>query len=269
MAGEAKTTAFMLGTATIMLGAMADLMSLNDNHSVGLVKNVTVKTTPGFTELTQGVKNSPVFSVQTQNDSDVTGEMYEYTSKNLSYSAGLDGSSVKATTVKNTVKTAVVAPVDPAPLGAAAIPMDDTAGFAAGDTVFVTPPGTENVMVRNIANIDAATKTLTLNLGLPFAVPVGTVIQKVNVVPVGSTDDQPYLAAKIVGKLANGDMVAILLPKVRITSGLSLAFKTDNFDNMPLQLKVYEQVASDPYYQMFQKVGPMQKPAKAMLLAAG
>lgn len=268
MAGEAKTNAFMLGTATVMLGAMAELMSLNDTHSIGLVKNVVVKTTPGFTDLTQGVKNSLVYSVMTSNESMVTGEVYEYTSKNLSYAAGLDGATVAPTTVKTTIKTAVVAPVAPATEGAKVLPVEDTSTIAAGDTIFVRIAGTENVMVRNVVSVDAATKALTVNLGLPFALPIGTIIQKVNVLALGSTDDQPFLSAKIVGTMANGDIVAILIPKVRVSSGLSLGFQTENFDNMPLELKVFDLVGTDPFYTMFQQVGPSKKPAKAMLLAA-
>lgn len=268
MAGEAKSNAFMLGTATVMLGALADLMTLDESHSIGLVKNVIVKTTPGFTDLTQGVKNSLVYSVMTSNESSVTGEVYEYTSKNLSYAAGLDGSTITSTPTKSTVKTAVAAPVGPSTEGAKALPLEAVEGFAAGDTVFVNIAGSENIMIRKIDALDVATKTLTLDKGLPFALPIGTVVTKVNVIALGSTDDQPFLACKIVGKLANGDPIAILIPKVRYASGLSLGFQTENFDNMPLELKVFDLVGTDPFYQMFQKVGPSQKPAKAMLMSA-
>lgn len=268
MAGEAKTSAFMLGTATVMLGAMADLMTLNDTHSVGLVKNATFKSTPGFTDLTQGVKNQLVYSVMTSNDVGVTAEMYEYTSKNLSYSAGLDGSKIVAAPAGTTVKTAVAAPVDPATEGPTAVVLDADGGIVAGDYVFITPAGTQNVLIRKAANFDGATKTITLDKGLPVALPIASTVRKVNVIALGSTDDQPYLAAKIVGTLANGDTVALLLPKVRVSSGLSMGFKTDNFDNMPLELKVFDQVATDPFFAMFQSVGPNKKPAKAMLMAA-
>ena len=68
MAGLAKTDAFMLGDATVMIGAMADLLTLNTvEHSIGLVKEFMVKSEPGYTELTQGVKNTVVASVMTSN----------------------------------------------------------------------------------------------------------------------------------------------------------------------------------------------------------
>ena len=76
MAGEALTSKFMLGTATLMLGPVADLFDLNvAEHSVGLAKNVTMKSTPGFIELTQGVKNNTVYSVMNSNKVMVNAEV--------------------------------------------------------------------------------------------------------------------------------------------------------------------------------------------------
>lgn len=264
MAGEAKSNAFMLGTATVMVGPLADLMALNDAHSIGLVKNITVKTTPGFTDLTQGVKNSLVYSVMTSNEAGVSGEMYEYTGRNLSYGAGLDGSAVTPAPVATTVSAAYAAPVNPATEGLTSLSVLAAGTIAAGDYIFIQPVGTENVIVRKVASV--ASNVLTLDRGLPIAVAIGATVRKVNVIALGSTADQPYLSAKIVGVLASGETVAILLPKVRITSGLSLGFKTDNFDNMALEMKIFDLVPADPFFSMFQAVGPAQKPAKAMLL---
>ena len=77
MAGEAKTNAFMLGTATVMLGAQADLFDLNPTeHSIGLVKNFNLQVDQTYTELTQGVQNQIVFSVRTGNKVMNTMEAY-------------------------------------------------------------------------------------------------------------------------------------------------------------------------------------------------
>lgn len=263
MAGEAKTDAFMLGTATVMLGAMADLMNLTVDQSIGLVKNVTMKTTPSFTELTQGVKNTLVYSVMTANQVMIDGEMYEYTSRNLSYAAGLDGSEIEASTVSSLVTTGVVAPTPPA-LSDEDLTVASGTEFAIGDTVFVQVGNADQVLVRKITA--KAINVLTFDTGFPIAIPVGSKVTKVNVVAIGSLEDTPFLACKIVGTMANGDEVVVLLPKVRVTSGVSLGFKTDNFDNMPLQLSVYDLVSTDPLYAYFQSVGPSGRPAKAQLL---
>lgn len=267
MAGEAKTDAFMLGTATVMLGAQADLMNLNTENSLGLMKNVVLKTTPGFTNLTQGVKNTLVYSVMTSNQSAVEGEMYEYTSKNLSYAAGLDGSTVTPLDVTGTVDTALAAPVAPALTSAVlSLGVGEGADFAAGDYAFVQVGTQDQVMIRKVVSV--ASDDVTFSSGFPIAIPVGTTVRKVNVIAIGSLEDQPYLACKIVGTMANGDEVVILLPKVRLSSGISLGFKTDNFDHIPFTLEIFDLVATDPNYTMFQSVGPQGKPAKAMLLAA-
>ncbi len=266
MAGEAKTDAFMLGTATIMLGPMADLMQLGVDQSIGLVKNVTPKSTPGFTDLTQGVKNTLVYSVMTSNEVMIDGEMYEYTGKNLAYSLGLDGSDVEPVSVEGTVKTALAAPTPPAVTALTLVlQTGEGADFTAGDTIFVQVGSQDQVFPRKVVSI--STDTLTVDYGFPVAIPLNSKVSKVNVTPVGSTADQPYLACKIVGTLANGDEVVMLIPKVRVTSGISLAFKTDKFDFIPLQLKVYDLVSTDPFYTYFQTVGPQGQPAKAELLS--
>lgn len=265
MAGEAKTDAFMLGTATIMLGALADLMQLGTDQSVGLVKNVTMKSTPGFTDLTQGVKNTLVYSVMTANDVTIEGEMYEYTGKNMSYALGLDGSSVLPATVTTLVATALTAPTPPAVTAAVlAVTAASGATFTAGDTCFVQIGTQDQVFIRKIVSI--TTDNITFDYGFPVAIPVGTIVAKANVVAIGSLEDQPYLACKIVGTIANGNEMVLLVPKVRVTSGISLAFKTDKFDFIPLQMKVYDLVSTDPFYTMFQTVGPQNKPAKAKLI---
>ncbi len=266
MSGEARTDAFMLGTATVMLGAPADLMNLTVASSIGLVKNFTLKSTPGFTELTQGVKNTLVFSVMTANDVVGDGEMYEYTSANLSYALGLDGSQVVSKVASaSLVATAVTAPTPPALTAAVlSVTAADGTKFSVGDTCFIQIGSADQLFVRKIAS--KAVDALTFDSGFPVAIPVGTHVQVVNVLAVGSLEDQPFLAAKIVGTLANGQEVAILLPKVRVTSGISMAFKTDKFDFIPLQLKIYDLVSTDPLYATFQAVGPSGKPAKAMLL---
>lgn len=252
MAGEALTSKFMLGTATLMLGPVADLFDLNvAEHSVGLAKNVTMKSTPGFIELTQGVKNNTVYSVMNSNKVMVNAEVYEYTSKNIAYSLGLDGSALVPTTISTTVDTAMALVS-----GATdeAILVDATTGWAVNDWMMIQVGNEDQVFLRKVVSIQADT-SLTTDAGLPVALPVGTTVKKSNIVGVGSKADQPYLAAKIVGTIADGSEIAILIPKVRITSGASLAFKTDAYDNIPLELTVYDLVATDPNYTTFLPYG--------------
>lgn len=248
MAGEAITGKFMLGTATVMIGAQEDLLTLGVAQSLGLMKNVALATTPGFTELTQGVKNNLVASIQTSNDMTVDAEMYEYTAKNLTYAVSLDGSEVVPAATTTTVATALTTSGSPATTGVT-LAVTSATGLTAGKFISIHVNGADQIFVRKIVSV--ASNDLTLNAGLPVGVPLGAKVSLVTMVPLGSTKDNPYLSAKIVGQLADNSWVTIYLPKVRVTSGISLGFRTENFDNIPLQLKVYDLTTDDPNYAYF------------------
>lgn len=251
MAGEALTSKFMLGTATLMIGAQADGLNLGVAQSLGLVKNVALTTTPGFTELTQGVKNNLVASVQTSNDMTVDAEMYEYTAKNMTYAVSLDGSQVTTPAGSTTVATAMTTSGGPPALTSTTMSLTSATGFTVGKFVMIHVNAADQIFIRKITAV--STNDVTLNAGLPVSVPQGAKVEVVNMVPLGSTKDNPYLSAKIVGQLADLSWVTILLPKVRVTSGISMGFRTENFDNIPLQLKVYDLTTTDANYSYFQE----------------
>lgn len=264
MAGEAKTDNFMLGTCTLMLGPLASLMALNvDDHSVGLVKEMAFKSTPAFTELTQGVKNSLVYSVMTGNDLAVDGQMFEYTTRNLAYAASLDGSTFADANFSSTVNAAYSAPVGPAILGAPTVTLASVVGLVAGMFLAFRMGTKDNVQVRKIVSI--AGSVVTLNYGLPKAMAVGVPVTANVFMPMGGTDDQPFLSAKLVGQLANGRVVTILLPKVRLTAGLNVAFQTGDFQSMPVSLRIYDQLPTDPFYVDYATATPQGGLAKASL----
>jgi hypothetical protein len=239
MAGEAQTSKFMLGTATVMLGAPADLHKMTPaTHSVGLVKNFRIQGQPGYTDLTQGVKQTKVFSVMTSNDITASMEIYEYTLGNLMYSLGLEGYSA-ATTVSTTVATAAAEK-------ATAVTLTAATGLAVGD--FLALDSSAGTQVRKITAIKDATVTVD---ALGAAVAAGAVARQMSVVEIGSKKTQPFLAARIEGELADGSKVTILCPKIRITNGFSLGFTTDNFDNMPYEFTFYDLMSGDALYSEF------------------
>jgi hypothetical protein len=243
MAGEANTSAFMLGSATVMLGAPEDLFDLNPaDHSIGLVKNFRVTAEPAYTELTQGVKNQVVYSVMTGNVVRASMEAYEYTSKNIAYSLGLEGSTMTAQTVAAELTS-------PASVSDTSLTVDDETGFAVGDYVLIQDGDDDHIYVRKLTVVSAL--ALDFAEALPKALPAGTTVSKSNVLDIGSKDEQPFLGAKIAGSLADGSEVVILCPKIRITNGFSLGFTTEGFDNLPYEFSFYDQLASDPFYSQF------------------
>lgn len=246
MAGEAKSNAFMLGTATVMLGAPTDLFNLNPaDHSIGLVKNFRVTGEPAYTDLTQGVKNSIVYSVMTGNTIRASMEAYEYTSKNIAYSMGLEGSTLAPITVSTTTTKAETT-------GATSVTVTASTGLAVGDVIMITDGDADNAQLRTIASI--ATNVITFTQPLPKAIATAARVKKMNVIGIGSKVEQPYLGAKVVGSLADGSEVAMLFPKVRITNGFSMGFVTENFDNMPYEFSFYDVVNSDPHFATFKGV---------------
>lgn len=243
MAGEAKTNAFMLGSATVMLGPQADLFTLAPStHSIGLVKNFTTSSEPQYTDLTQGVKNTIVYSVMTSNRIRAQMEVYEYTSKNIAYALGLNGSALTAISASTTTTAATAA-------AATSVVVASATGLTVGTWISIQEGTDDKIFFRQISAV--ATNTLTLNAALPVALASGAVVQKVNPIDVGSTADQPFLSAKIVGQLADGTEVGLLLPKVRITAGFTLGFTTDNFGNLPMEFTCYDLTSDDPNYAMF------------------
>jgi hypothetical protein len=243
MAGEAKTNAFMLGSATVMIGPQADLFTLAPStHAIGLVKNFTISNEPQYTDLTQGVKNQIVYSVMTSNRVTAQMEVYEYTSKNIAYALGLNGSSLTAISASTTTTGITAA-------AATTVVVTSATGLALNDWISIQEGTDDKVFYRRITNI--ATNTLTVNAALPVALAAGSVVQKVNAIDVGSQTDQPFLSAKIVGSLADGTEVGLLVPKIRITAGFTLGFTTDNFGNLPMEFTCYDLTSDDPNYALF------------------
>jgi hypothetical protein len=243
MAGEAKTSAFMLGAATVMIGTPDKLFDLNpEDHSIGLVKNFRVTGEPSYTDLTQGVKNTVVYSVMTGNVIRASMEAYEYTGKNIAYSLGLEGGSVDPQTVSTDLSA-------PASISDTSVTVTSETGFDVDDYVMIQDGLDDKVYVRKLTA--TASGSLTFAQALPKAIPAGAVVSKSNVISIGSKNEQPYLAAKIVGTLADKTEVVLLCPKIRITNGFSLGFTTEGFDNLPYEFSFYDQVATDPLYADF------------------
>lgn len=243
MAGEAKTNSFMLGSATVMIGPQADLFTLAPStHAIGLVKNFTVSNEPQYTDLTQGVKNTIVYSVMTGNRVRAQMEVYEYTSKNIAYALGLNGASMAAITASTNTTAATLA-------AATSVTVTSATGLTVGTWISIQEGTDDKIFYRRITAV--ATNSLTLNAALPVALASGAVVQKVNVIDVGSTVDQPFLSAKIVGSLADGTEVGLLIPKIRITAGFTLGFTTDNFGNLPMEFSCYDLTSEDPNYADF------------------
>lgn len=253
MAGSAKTKNFLLSTATVMVGPAADLHKLNPaEHSLGLVKNFQMTADPTYIELTQGVKNSVVMSVKNADGVKCAMEVYEYTLRNLGYAAGLDASGVSFDS-NNTIWLASAAYASAGKT--IEVTTDVSALLAAGDYIFMQNGLDDKVHIAKVASAVFATGKTTITVAAGYepsataAFPIGTRIGKVKRLDIGASDVQPEFAAKIVGLLpVDNAPFTILLPKIKITKGLGVAFQTDNFGNLPFEFTPYSGVSEDPFY---------------------
>jgi hypothetical protein len=252
MAGEAKTTQVLLSTATLMIGSSANVMSLDPvTNSIGLVKNLRVQTDMSFTELTQGVTNQVMMSVQTKLDAKISCEVYEYTAGNLAYGAGLDGSTLSSATATYTLNADITGGS-----GTVALTAGQGVNFTANSWVVLqdqTAP--DRIHVGKVQSVATDTLTLTTATQVPAGKTFSkatTIVYKVNKVDVGSNVAQPTFGVKAVGILpATGEPVALIFPKVKITKGLDLSFESNNFSNMPFEFTPYVPVPADPFYSDF------------------
>lgn len=254
MAGEAKTSAFLLSSATIMLGPRANLMSLTpDLHSIGLVKNIQVTTDPSTVVLTQGTQNTEVSAVTNGNPARIAAEVYEYSARNLAYGALLDAT---ATTYDPIVASYALGTAIASGGVTVAVGTGQGTNFNVGDFIVLADT---NIPDRVHVGKVASKTTDTLTLDAAYAMPAGmawaiatTVVYKVNAIKVGSVAKQPTFALKMVGNLPEtGEPVTVLFPKVRITKGISLAFQTDNFSNMPFEFAPMALLTGDTFYADF------------------
>lgn len=262
MAGEARSIDFLVGTATIMLGLPADLRDFRpETHSIGLVKNVKLMAEATYIELTQGIRNSVVHSVKTGEPVRASAEVYEFNASNWSYALGFSGynvgipalnaGSATITTVEALVPSGgILAPADVT--GYDDFTLSTVTNFAVGDYVLIQVGYNDVVVPRRITTI--AGSVITVDAPIKnVAFPAGVTVNKCLVVPVGRKSEQPFLAAKIVGNMADGREIAIEIPKLRITKGFDITFQTSDYANMPFEFAVYDQIPADNQYARFQE----------------
>ena len=262
MAGEARSIDFLVGTATIMLGLPADLRDFRpETHSIGLVKNVKLMAEATYIELTQGLRNSVVHSVKTGEPVRASAEVYEFNASNWSYALGFSGynvgipalnaGSATITTVEALVPSGgILAPADVT--GYDDFTLSTVTNFAVGDYVLIQVGYNDVVVPRRITTI--AGSVITVDAPIKnVAFPAGVTVNKCLVVPVGRKSEQPFLAAKIVGNMADGREIAVEIPKLRITKGFDVTFQTSEYANMPFEFTVYDQIPADVQYARFQE----------------
>jgi len=122
-------------------------------------------------------------------------------------------------------------------------------GLVVGRYITIQTGYQDQVVVRKITAIAG----VSITVDLPVAnLAVGQTVSACNLIPIGSDKDDVFLSAYVVGTLADKSEVGILLPKVKVTKGFSLLFGSTDYQNLPLELTIYDQIPADPHYARFQ-----------------
>jgi len=258
MSGLAKTNEFLLSSATIMIGTAADRTDLfvlsPEKHSLGLVKNITVNSETSETELTQGINNQPVASVNTSESTSIACEVYEYTKRNLAYAAQVDARSAGFDSFGAAgVFTTTTAIASGAAITTITLTATPTTGLiVAGDWICLQDSLIlDHTVFAKVASITGAVITLDTSYAVPLAANTGfgagSKVWKVTPLKIGQ-QARFTVAIKITGLLPEtGEPISLLFPKAKITKGLALSFATDNFTGMPFEFKPYALTAADAF----------------------
>lgn len=253
MAGNAKTEAFLLSTATVMIGPKEKLRQLTpEEHSIGLVKNFQFSAEPEQVELTQGIQNDVVASVKTADAMRCSMEVYEYTGRNLAYAAGLDPT---ASTWDQELASGLL--VEEAEAGDVSIVVSTTFGadLSAGDFIYIQEED-DYVHVAEVASVAAGVVTLADGFAIPPEMDfgAGARVGKVRELRMGGHKSQPTFAAKVIGVMPNDDKpFMVYFPKIKIVRGFSVNFQSESFSNLPFEFTPYVQTRSDPFYREYRR----------------
>jgi hypothetical protein len=252
MAAAAKTNQFMIGDATIMVGPMAEVFNLMpDKHGLGLTKNLALRVETGNVELTQGISQTPVFSVQNQFNSTGSFEVYEYTARNIAYGLGLDASGVAFDPLTGTGPFLLATPGV-----AAATKVDLAAGSGTGWQVgdfLVMQQSEDYVFVAKVTakTTDELTLDRALPAGITWAVATTRIFRSRSVGAVGGENNYMSLKAAVIMP-KDKRPVPVLFPKIRITRGFDLSLGSTDFSNLPFEFQPYPLTPEDALYSSFE-----------------
>ncbi|GBU16872.1 MULTISPECIES: hypothetical protein [Methylobacterium] len=242
--GTALTGRFHFSTASLLIAPMAQQKAMNPlTHSVGLVKNVRVEATPSKVDLTQGIMNDVVASVNNGMPITGSGEVYEYTSRNLAYGLSQDPTGLVDMAPPQAITAAVAA-------GATSFTTAAANTFAVGDWGYIQEALDDQIHIFKVSAISTNTVTFTgypVPTGLSFT--TNARVGEFNKIDADPAKANNYFAVRVVGIAVDLSTPVVLhFPKCRITKGFAMGFSSDNFSNLPFEWTPLVPVATDPGY---------------------
>ena len=250
MSADIKTNAYLLGNATLMMAPFGtDPFTLTPaDHSVGMVKNVTLSEEADTVELRHGIMQHLVDSRKSNVRTTISAEVYEYNAQNMYYSLSLNRTAVdvkrgKLKTLVAGASATIVINTDPIP-GQTATGITDVTDIPVGATILIQREGEEDYVIplrvtaTTTVSTDDYTVTAAVPVGVSFA--AGDKVWIVNEIPGATTAEQDFFTLKIAGTLSNNNRpVVIVIPKVKVRRGFQLTFDESAYGNMPFEFDPY------------------------------
>lgn len=244
---DVKDNKFVIGNATVMLAPFTeDVFALNpDDHSVGMVKAVSITQESDQIPLKNGITQNTVESMKSNVTMTTTFEGYEFSAQNLMHALGLQNTVVKR--LRGQLGTAVAAAGTtlsiisyPVPGDVASV-IDDVGDIPLGATLLLQKADApDNVYPVKTTALTTGTDPYTATIeALPTGVSfeIGDTVWVMNELETGSTEQDEYFCAKIVGRMsANDEPIVVVIPKLKVARGFNLSFSETDYSNMPFEL---------------------------------
>ena len=251
--GAAIGNGFVLNEATLMLGPLGSALDLTEEeHSVGLFKNLAVANDKTYQPLTQGTTQEIVHQVVTGNNWTISGNGYEYNPRTIMYALGQEGFVVDPTAARLRFKVTA-----PAAIGENSITVEPIVGIAVGDWVVLNSKlGNNDGLAYRVLTVAAG--VLTFDRDLVVAVAVNDEVVKSTLINTNNPDvcsGVSYFSAKIVSADVSCNPIVLIAPKIQVTSGLNLAFGSADYSNIAYQLTPMALTRQDLGYDLYRAHG--------------
>lgn len=251
---DVKTSAFMLSSATVMIGKafVDDVFALTPAlHSVGMASEVSIGVDSSANDLLNGVSQSTVASKRTGVQTNISGNVFEMTAQNFMRSQAMSGQAgpvrrgiLTANANAGALSLTLVSDPIPAEGTTALTSVND---IPAGSTILLQRRDGETDYVFPTKTSGPATLssgTFTVPIAAPYGIPTGMSfaagarVWVVTPVPVGNMDADDLFCVKVTGILSAYDRpVTYVAPKVRMIQGFQISYNETQYSSMPWQMR--------------------------------
>lgn len=243
--GDAQTSRFVITPAEFRIGPMTEANKLLPSNSVGLLNSATVTFNVESVDLEGGLPKVLYDTAVTSQPGTIAAEMREYSARNISLLLGYTPSTYVADR-KTTLAADVTAAATEITVAAGA-----GADYNPGDLIGLYPAEPQDVAKISYCLVESiAVDVITLDSNTPTLFAYSGTTSPANVfaaepVPIGAVTATNYFAAQVLGNRRDGQPMGFMFWKCAISSGLEMAFSSDDFGTTPGEFKILQPSAAD------------------------